>query len=104
LRYKAPDGDTSKLLERVVRASAVIDRLQATTNNFRFAAAARAFGQLLRDTSYTGAFDFDDALQLARRARGADEFGYRSEFEKLLRTAAELVPYDDGSPEAISMR
>jgi len=104
LRYKAPTGDTSKLVERIVRNSAIESRLVATSENFRFAAAASAFGQLLRNTNYTGSFSFDDALTLAREARGKDEFGYRSEFERLLRTAAELEPNTGSAQEAVSMR
>lgn len=104
LRFKAPQGDTSKLLERVVRSSAIESRLSATSENFRFAAAASAFGQLLSNTSYTGSFGFDDALKLAQQARGSDPFGYRSEFERLLRTAGELAPYEDNNPDSLSMR
>ena len=68
-----------------------------TSENFRFAAAASAFGQLLRGSDYTGNFRLDDALELARQSRGTDEFGYRHEFEQLLRTAAELAPLAEHS-------
>lgn len=104
LRYKAPQGDISKLVERIVRSSSVENRLRATSDDFRFAAAASAFGQLLRKGDYTGSFSYEDTLQLAQQARGKDSFGYRSEFERLLRTAAELAPYEDASHEAVSMR
>jgi Ca-activated chloride channel family protein len=45
---------------------------------------------LLRDGSYTGAFDYGDVLELARSARGADPFGYRGEFLQLVGLAASL--------------
>jgi len=92
LRYKEPDGKRSKLLTRVVKHKQITAELTDTSENFRFAAAASAFGQLLRNSDYTGEFDLDDALALARQSRGSDDFGYRHEFEQLLRTAAELAP------------
>ena len=92
LRYKEPNGRVSKLMTRVVHAKGLDKRITQTSENFRFACAAGAFGQLLRDSDYTGDFGFGDALQLAKNARGSDEFGYRHEFEQLLRTAAELTP------------
>jgi len=103
LRYKEPEGTTSKLLTRVVKQSQLTADLTKTSENYRFAAAASAFGQLLRNSDYTGAFGMDDALELARQSRGTDEFGYRHEFEQLLRTAAELAPLAD-SGNGVSMQ
>jgi len=97
LRYKDPDSASSKLLTRVVKQSEFISELEKTSENFRFASAASAFGQLLRGSDYTGNFRLDDALKLARQSRGTDEFGYRHEFEQLLRTAAELAPLAEHS-------
>ena len=97
LRYKEPDSTSSKLLTRVVNQNDVTSKLNKTSENFRFAAAASAFGQLLRGSDYTGNFRLDDALELARQSRGTDEFGYRHEFEQLLRTAAELAPLAEHS-------
>ena len=103
LRYKEPDGTQSKLLTRVVKRSELTAKLDSTSENYRFAAAASAFGQLLRGSDYTGTFSLDDALALARQSRGTDEFGYRHEFEQLLRTAAELAPLEDNGT-ALSSR
>jgi Ca-activated chloride channel family protein len=90
VRYKAPDGDRSELLERPVLQSALQTGLQQTSERYRFAAAVAAFGQLLRDGRYTGDFDYADVLALARNARGADPFGYRGEFLQLAGLAASL--------------
>ncbi len=92
LRYKEPQGTTSKLLNRVIYKSELVDSIQESSDNFRLASAASAFGQLLRNSKYMENFSFADALELARSSKGADEFGYRHEFEQLLRTAAELAP------------
>jgi Ca-activated chloride channel family protein len=90
VRYKVPGGDHSELLERPVMLSALHPGLQQTSERYRYAAAVAAFGQLLRDGSYTGAFDYGDVLELARSARGADPFGYRGEFLQLVGLAASL--------------
>ena len=47
LRYKAPDGDTSKLLEVPLTAPEIPDFAQASSD-FQFAAAVAAFGMKLR--------------------------------------------------------
>ena len=90
LRYKAPDGDTSKLLEWAINKSEIRPQLAGATADFRFAAAVAGFGQLLRGGKYTGDFGFDQAAQLARNARGQDPFGYRGEFLSLVNLAGSL--------------
>jgi Ca-activated chloride channel homolog len=90
LRYKAPTGDTSKLLEYPIERAKIIDSLDKTSENYRFAAAVAAFGQLLRGGTYTGNFSYDDVTRLASPARGEDKFGYRSEFMQLVQLAKSL--------------
>lgn len=103
LRYKAPNGDTSKLVSRVVNARDVQPRIDATSENYRFAAAVSAFGQQLRGNPHTRDFSYADTLQLARGSRGSDAHGYRSEFEKLLQSAAHLAEVENTS-NAVSLR
>jgi Ca-activated chloride channel homolog len=94
LRYKAvdgaPDGDTSKLIERPIRRSELQRELAASSEDFRFAAAVAGFGQLLRGGRYTEAWTWDDVLKLARDARGADAEGWRGEFVQLVQLAQSL--------------
>jgi Ca-activated chloride channel family protein len=90
VRYKAPDGDRSELLQQPVLKSTVHATLQQTSERYRFAAAVAAFGQLLREGKYTGEFAYADVLELARNARGADPFGYRGEFLQLAGLASSL--------------
>ena len=90
LRYKAPGGDTSKLLEWAINKSEIHPELAAATADFRFAAAVAGFGQLLRGGKYTGDFGFDKVAELARNARGKDPFGYRGEFLSLVNLAGSL--------------
>jgi Ca-activated chloride channel family protein len=93
LRYKAPDGDTSKLLEWALKRRTVIKSLNNTSDRFRFSAAVAAFGQQLRGGNYlhysqSEQFSYEDILRLARGARGDDQFGYRAEFIRLVKLAS----------------
>jgi Ca-activated chloride channel family protein len=87
IRYKAPNGNTSKLLENRVLKDKIIKNLHQTSQRFRFAAAVAAFGQQLRGGKYLGRFAYNDIIKLAQGARGNDPFGYRAEFVKLVRLA-----------------
>jgi len=94
LRYKAPDGEVSELIETpLLRDRAVA--LEDASDRLRFAAAVAAFGQKLRGGRYTGSFGYDEVAELARTARGGDRFGYRGEFLSLVELAASL---DAGRP------
>ncbi len=90
LRYKAPDSDTSQLIEKPIYKISIQNKLKATSERFRFSAAVAGFGQLLRGGDYMQAFGYGEALDLARHARGADLFGYQGEFLKLVNLARSL--------------
>ncbi len=90
LRYKAPDGEVSKLIERPIALANLERELQGTSERYRFAAAVAGFGQLLRGGKYTEQFGYAEVLDLARAARGADPFGYRGEFITLVSLAQGL--------------
>ncbi len=85
VRYKDPDGATSKLL-----AEPVADKVAAPSADFRFAAAVAAFGMLLRDSPHAGDYDLDDVVSLAERGLGADSRGYRGEFVRLVEVVRDL--------------
>ena len=85
VRYKAPDGEASRLLEFPVKASA-----GRMTTNLGFAAAVAEFGMLLRGSEHRGSASWEQALSLAREHRGADPDGYRAEFTRLVDVAAAL--------------
>ncbi|MEM8558185.1 MAG: von Willebrand factor type A domain-containing protein [Bacteroidota bacterium] len=88
LRYKQPDGDTSRLLTHAVRP-ANTPMARASTDT-QFAAAVAAFGMLLRESDNAGTTTFDTVLALARDGRGEDAHGYRGEFIRLVDTARVL--------------
>jgi Ca-activated chloride channel family protein len=87
VRYKLPDGDTSRLLEHPVR-----DTRAAPSPDFSFAAAVAGFGMLLRDSEHRGTLTLDQVLALAGRSRGTDPDGYRAEFVRLARLFGEMQP------------
>lgn len=88
LRYKMPDGDTSRLIVDTVKEA---ERdFNAASENFRFAAGVAGFGMILRDSGYKGDLNYADVLAMAKGARGTDENGLRAEFIRLVE-AAELL-------------
>jgi Ca-activated chloride channel family protein len=89
LRYKAPDGDVSQLIENPVSRDEIKSAAQASSE-LRFATAVAAFGQILKGGDYLGAFGFAEVIDLASHARGEDLNGYRSEFLGLARLADSL--------------
>lgn len=91
LRYKEPDADVSKLIERPVLASD-IEAAQDASEELRFAGAVAAFGQQLRGGEYLEDFGFADIRKLAAAARGEDSYGYRAEFISLVDLADTLAP------------
>lgn len=89
LRYKLPDAERSELMSIPVRRDT--ERAIAQTSpEFRFAASVAGFGQILRGGKYTGSWKFADARNLAASSMGADRFGYRGEFLRLIDLAASL--------------
>nr|MBP6478619.1 DUF3520 domain-containing protein [Chitinophagaceae bacterium]MBP7316440.1 DUF3520 domain-containing protein [Chitinophagaceae bacterium] len=62
-----------------------------TSDNFRFAAAVAQFGMLLRDSEFKSAASYTSVVEMARKARGNDDEGYRSEFIRLVESAQLLA-------------
>ena len=79
VRYKAPDGNESRLLSRAVGA----DEGRAPSVDFQFQAAVAEFGLLLRNSDYRGKADLGHVIAAAREALGPDPEGYRAEFVRL---------------------
>ncbi|MDR1594627.1 MAG: von Willebrand factor type A domain-containing protein [Prevotellaceae bacterium] len=86
LRYKKPDGDTSKKIELAV----IDDKSDNVSTDFRFASAVAMFGQLLTNSDFKGDADFDKVIDLAKSALENDEQGYRREFVRIAETAKGL--------------
>jgi len=87
IRYKLPDEDTSRLIERAIGGGDEYKGADKAPADMRFAASVAAFGQILRGGEHTGQFGYDDVIKLARSGLGDDGFGYRAEFLNLVRLA-----------------
>lgn len=86
LRYKEPEGTTSKLIQVPLNDDArAIEKAGA---EFKFTAAVAGFGMLLRESGHAGTLTWDLVRQLAREGKGSDPFGYRGEFLQLVEKAA----------------
>lgn len=92
LRYKPPRAEESRLI--VHGLEDVVIEPENTSHAFKFAAAVAEFGLLLRDSEFKADSSFQSVLKLAREGRGADPYGYRSEFIQLVEICRLL---DNGS-------
>jgi Ca-activated chloride channel family protein len=90
VRYKAPHGNASSLIER--RVTPGTKALTAATEDFRFASAVASYTMLMRGSQYKGDYTYDKVRVLAQSAIGRDEHGYRSEFIDLVKRASKLSP------------
>lgn len=88
IRYKQPDGQTSRLLEFPVK-DADRDLAQASAD-FKFAASVAGYGMLLRQSPHAGTLTWEKVLRLAEQGQGTDPDGYRAEFIDLARRAQAL--------------
>ena len=86
LRYKAPAGNTSELIEVVARDGGLT--ASRASADFRFAAAVAQFGMLLRNSPHQGNSSFAATLDLAGSAANDER---RREFVRLVRVAESLT-------------
>ncbi|MCA9649579.1 MAG: VWA domain-containing protein [Myxococcales bacterium] len=96
VRYKEPEGSTSKLLSFPITESD--HSLEETSRDFRFSAAVAGFGMLLRGSEHKGDVTFELVRKLADEAKGSDPHGRRAELVRLIDAAARLS--DGGSTVA----
>ncbi len=88
LRYKSPDENKSRLMEKVITDQQ--KSFDKTSENFRFAVAVAEFGLILRQSEFKGMANYEQVIDLAKNAKGSDDEGYRAEFIKLVKTAKML--------------
>ena len=74
-RYKEPDGTVSKLIEQTISASTSNPSL-----DFQFIQSVVEFGLILRDSDFAGNANLEALIERAQKAKGADPYGYRTEF------------------------
>ncbi|GAA4038318.1 VWA domain-containing protein [Hymenobacter glaciei] len=88
LRYKEPQGSSSRLLAQALGGTPA--SIEQASPDFRFAAAVAQFGMLLRQSEQRGAATWAATEKLANGARGTDADGYRAELVRLVRLAEGL--------------
>lgn len=86
LRYKLPGKQESQLISAPITRDAPPPTGQLK-QEMDFATAVAGFAQLLRGGKYIQDFTYDDVIALAQANKGADEYGYRTEFIQLVRMA-----------------
>jgi Ca-activated chloride channel family protein len=87
-RYKEPKDSISQLIVHTMKDKEV--KLANSSENFRFSAAVAEFGMILRNSKFKGTANYDQAIELAKNAKGIDEEGYRAEFIKMMKTTSLL--------------
>jgi Ca-activated chloride channel family protein len=83
-RYKEPDGNKSKMIEKTV-----MDRntnFENATEDFKYAASVALFGMQLRNSEFINSFETNDVITMAEAGKGTDKDGYRSEFIRLVKS------------------
>ena len=88
LRYKQPEGETSKLLEVPLKDRG--GKFNAASKDMQFAAAVASFGMILRGSEHRGDGNLAAVAEIASGALGDDPGGYRAEFVDLVRKAQVL--------------
>ena len=80
-RYKEPAGEKSKEIIHVQK-----DELDVINSDVKFASAVALFGMHLKKSKFSNNFSIEKIVKLAEEGRGEDEFGYRSEFIRLVKS------------------
>ena len=83
IRHKLPNADkstlqTSPIGKRQERS------LKRASDDMRFATAVAIVGQKLRGDTVVEDYSYEDAIKLAKSAKGEDENGYRAEFIQMV--------------------
>lgn len=81
-RYKEPKGSKSIEMEHLVKDNSI--NFDQASNDLRFASAVALFGMKLRASQISEKVSLDDIVKIAENAKGKDNYGYRSEFVRLV--------------------
>jgi len=81
VRYKEPDGETSKLLTYSVGADSYSDE---PSDNLLFASAVAQYGMLLRESQYSGSATYQSVLEQLDSREGLLCDDYRVDFRRIV--------------------
>ncbi|MBS9780117.1 MAG: VWA domain-containing protein [Moraxellaceae bacterium] len=85
IRYKAPQGTRSQLLEFPINK-----KVTPASQELKFALAVAGYGQLIKGSKYSGDWTYMDVKSYAKQGFGKDSLGTRHEFVKLVDLADAL--------------
>jgi Ca-activated chloride channel family protein len=88
LRWKAPDASTSTETDLPVRDGG--QTLAMARPDVKFSAAVAGFGMLLRNSGNAGSANWSEVVGLGDAGRGTDPDGWRAEFVRLAKLAAQM--------------
>lgn len=88
LRYKQPDGERGTTVEFPVLDQGMSFR--QADRDLKLAAAVAGFGMLLRNSPHRGDLTMSAVEEMARESARGDDYGYRTEFVKLVQKARQL--------------
>lgn len=103
LRYQPPAGGRALELGQAIAGPGATALGRPASPDLRFAAAVAGFGQLLRQSPYTGTFGYQDVHRLAQQALADQDrdhrrdHGWRREFLRLVALADALTPREPGA-------
>ncbi len=89
VRYKQPDSDESRLVEKTVTP---LDYYDSASEDFIFASAIAEFGLILTDSEHKGSSSLAHVSESAQAGLGRDDYGFRSEFVELVRRYEGIAP------------
>lgn len=97
VRYKQPNGQTSIELSVPIAAQMVA----RPSTDMSFAAAVAGYGQLLKNSAYTGQWSYAKSAMLAKQSLGKDTEGYRQGFVKLVELTDALAQSRQVQPNLV---
>jgi Ca-activated chloride channel family protein len=84
VRYKEPNGHSSKLLSQPVRAA----ESKLASSDFQWAMAMAGFGMLLRESPHRGSLTWNQVAAIAASSIGKDPEGYRKQAFEMINAAS----------------
>lgn len=83
-RYKKPDGKKSIKMVHIVKDAKT--NYKNASKDFKFAITVASFGMKLRNSKFNKSQQLQDVINMAKKAKGEDQNGYRAEFIRLVET------------------
>ncbi len=91
-RYKKPAENNSKEITKVIKKEAISS--SNTSPDFKFASSVAWFGLVLRDSKLIKNKNLTKIEDLAKKGKGTDAEGYRTEFIKLVESYKDIIKTD----------